>query len=92
MVRRLVLCGQRDHVAHYYEEASAQPDGGRVAGEEWGAQVQEFFGPGLEDHEWFYNHVPPERVRALMTALGGRPAITSWSCWPTTTTSTQSQT
>jgi hypothetical protein len=71
IVRHVVLCDRRDDQGRYYEEASLLAEGGiRITGDDSGSKVEEFFGPGLSDYEWFYE-VPPERVPDLLSVLGG---------------------
>lgn len=70
-VRRVILQEWTDGKSTQYQDAALEDDGTlRVSGRDTGPRVSEFWGSSITSYEWVYV-VAPERVPALISALGG---------------------
>jgi hypothetical protein len=73
-IRRIVLREVRTEDDSSYEDAVVEADGTvRVTGVDSGSKVSTFFGEDITSYDWVYV-VAPDRVAALVTALGGDEA------------------
>jgi hypothetical protein len=71
--RRVVLTNRQDEQGSQYEDAVLESDGTvRISGHDRGSRVSDFFGQAITSYEWVYV-VTPDRVDALVRALGGAP-------------------
>ncbi len=72
-VRRVVLTDRRDEKGSQYEDAVLEDTGAvRINGHDQGRRVSDFFGEDITSYEWVHV-VSPDRVAALIAALGGAP-------------------
>jgi hypothetical protein len=69
-VRRVILRDLRTDDGTQFEAAQLEDDGTlRITGHDTGSSVSDFFGDDITSYEWVYV-VPPDRVQALLQALG----------------------
>jgi hypothetical protein len=69
---KVVLRELRDARGSRYLEATRHADGGiQILGQDLGSGVEEIFGAGLREYEWYWN-IEPTAVPAVIAALDGR--------------------
>ena len=73
-VRRVILRDLQTDGGAQFEAAQLEDDGTlRITGHDTGQGVSDFFGDDITSYEWVYV-VPPDRVQALLAALGASDA------------------